>query len=236
MEKRRRLRLKRWPTEDWEYAHPTYRFIKATFHHPVVAAARLRVKGQEHIPDTGGLILAVNHYSWADPVLVSAVLHRPTFYLAKEAVFGNAFGRALMEATGQIKVNRDTGGNEDAVATALDILAHGLVVGIFPEGTRARPGEVKRGRTGVARIAALSGCPVIPIGIDTTTFWPRGRALPKFGDKVYVNVGEPMRLELTPADSEDKKRMRDATDDIMARVAALLAEAMEAKRARRPWP
>lgn len=230
-----RLRLRRWPTDDWYHAHVGYRFIKTTFQYPVSWLARLHVRGRQHVPREGGVLLAVNHFSWADPVLVGAAIDRPAFYLAKEAVFRNPIAAQFFLAMGQIKVNRETGGNEDAIQTAVRALKEGLVIGVFPEGTRSRPGEVKRGRTGIARIAALSGVPVVPVAIDTQGFWPRGRKLPRLGDKVYVNVGEPMRLGITSADAEDKQRMRDATDDIMERIAQLLREAERAKEAGERW-
>ena len=230
-----RVRLKRWPTEDWYFTHVGYRFIKATFGGPVRWAARMKVRGADNVPAEGPVLLAVNHLSWADPVLVGAAIQRPAFYLAKEGVFRNRVAAKFFEAMGQIKVDRASGGNEGAVSTAVGLLSQGLVVGVFPEGTRSRPGQVRRGKTGVARIAALSGAPVVPIGIDTSELWPKGRALPKLGAKVRVDVGAPMRLGLEPKDAEDRQRMRDATDEVMARVEALLRNAEKAKEGGEGW-
>lgn len=212
-----------------------YRFIKTTFQLPVSWASRLHVKGREHVPDDGGVLLAVNHFSWADPVIVGAAIHRPAHYLAKEAVFRNPLAAQFFYAMGQIKVNRHVGGNDDAVTTAVQWVRDGHVIGIFPEGTRSRPGQVRRGKTGIARVAALTGAPVLPIAVDTQAFWPRGRVLPKLGEKVYVNIGAPMRLDLKPADADDRQRMREATDQVMDRIRDLLAEAVRAKEAGEPW-
>ena len=231
----RRVRLKRWPSRDWEYAPLGYRFLKANFEPLVAAATRLHVKGREKVPREGPVLLAVNHFSWADPVIVSAGLERPPYYLAKERLFANPAARWFFSSLGQIPVNRQAGGNEDAVQAATDLLARGAVVGIFPEGTRSRYGELKRGKTGVARIAARSGAPVVPVAVTTAEFWPKHAGIPKFGEKVYMNVGDPMRLDLKPEDAEDRQRMRDATDDVMARVKALLDEAMAAKAQGVEW-
>lgn len=231
----RRVKLRRWPVEDWEFAHVSYRFIKATFHHPVRFVSRLNVRGAENLPDKGGVILAVNHLSWADPICVGAAIHRPAFYLAKEGVFNHPVTRWLVTATGQIKVDRHTGGNEGAVSTAVDILSHGLVVGVFPEGTRSRPGQVKRGKTGIARIAAASGAPVVPVGCDTGAFWPRGRSMPKLGAPVYIDIGAPFTLDVKPEDMSDKKRMREATDEVMDRVRELYRNAVRAREAGERW-
>lgn len=231
----RKLRLRAWPSRDWEYAPLGYRFIKTTFQHPVSAAARLNVKGREHCPLEGPLIVAANHFSWADPVLVSAALPRPTYYLAKERLFVNPVSRWFFESMGQIPVNRQAGGNEDALSASMQLLERGFAVGVFPEGTRSRYGELKRGKTGIARIAARSGAAVLPIALTSAEFWPKHAAVPKFGEPVYVNVGAPVRYDLKPEDAEDRQRMRDVTDDIMDRIRALLAEANEVRAKRETW-
>jgi len=229
------VRLKRWPSPDWEVAPWGYRFLKANFEGVVAAAARLHVKGREKVPREGPVLLAVNHFSWADPVLVSAAIERPAYYLAKERLFANAAARWFFTSMGQIPVNRQAGGNEDAVQAAVDLLARGVVVGVFPEGTRSRYGELKRGKTGVARIAARSGAPVVPIALTSAEFWPKHKAMPAWGERVYLNVGDPMRLDLKPGDAEDRQRMRDATDDVMERVKALLDEASAARAQGVEW-
>lgn len=231
----RKLKLRRWPAADWDYSHPLYRFIKGTFERPVSWATRLQARGVENLPATGPVILAANHLSWADPLAVGAALPRPVFYLAKEGVFRHPLTRWMVTAMGQIKVDRTLGGNEGAVQTACRLLDQGLLVGVFPEGTRSRPGHVKRGKTGIARIAALSGAPVVPVGLDTGAFWPRGRTMPLLGRSVYVDVGAPFRLDLKPEDVNDKQRMREATDEVMDRVRALYQNAVAAREAGTPW-
>lgn len=231
----RKVKLRRWACEDWEFAHPLYRAIKTVAQAPVSWVSRLHVRGAENVPASGGLILAVNHLSWADPVLVGAAIPRPAFYLAKEGVFRNPIGRWFMTATGQIKVDRKVGGNETAIQTSLDLLDAGLVVGVFPEGTRSRPGEVKRGKTGIARIAALSGAPIVPVGCDTGAFWPRGKKLPQWGKPSYVQIGEPFHLDVKPSDAPDKEKMREATDEVMDRVRVLYKRAAAAREAGEAW-
>lgn len=233
--RRRLVPIWKWPTKDWEREHVGYRFIKATAQHPVEWIARIQSKGANHIPADGPVILGVNHYSWADPVVVGAVIDRPAHYLAKEGVFKNAVAAHFLRAFGQIKVDRALGGNDAAIDTAVRALSEDLVVGVFPEATRSRPGQVRRGKTGIARIAALSGAPVVPIACDTQDFWPRNRALPDLGERVYVNVGEPMALDLKPEDADNRDLMRDATDRIMARIRVLLSECERAKEAGEKW-
>lgn len=229
------VRIARWPTPDWYFANGVYRFIKFVFTRPVRWASRLRVKGLENVPMEGALILAVNHFTWADPVLLGVPLKRPAFYLAKEALFRNRFMRWFLTSAGQIRVDRERGGNDVAFRHALDLLGSGGVLGVFPEGTRSRPGEVKRGKTGVARIALLSGAPVIPVAMTTDDFWPKGKAFPRFGQTVYLNIGKPMHFGKDPDGARDRETARKVTDDIMEEVARLLAEAREAKARGERW-
>ncbi len=229
-----KIRLKRWVTDEWYYTNGLYRFIKGVFERPVTRLIGIKVNGRENLPAQGAMLLAVNHFSWADPIVVGAVLQRPAFYLAKERLFRNPIVRNLLEGMGQIKVDRVAGDNEDALADALDCLEKGLIIGVFPEGTRSRVGEVKRGKTGIARLAARSDVPVIPIAITTDTFWPKEKGGPNWRESVYVNVGAPMRFDLKPADAADKQRMRDVTDDIMERIRELLAEARVAHETEDP--
>lgn len=233
--RQRRYKLRKWPSEDWEYAHTFYRFLKTFVEKPIRGVSRLQVRGAERVPPTGPVILAVNHLSWADPVVLGAAVGRPCFFLAKEGVFRHPLTRWIVTATGQIKVERMVGGNDAAVDTALGLLQQGLVVGVYPEGTRSRPGHVKRGKTGIARIAARSGAIVVPVGCETGAFWPRGRSMPILGKRVYINIGEPVRLDLKPEDVSDKARMREATDEVMDRVRSLYHEAVRAREANERW-
>lgn len=231
----RKLKLRRWASPDWDYAHPLYRAIKTFGQKPVTWGSRLQIRGAENVPKSGPVLLAANHLSWWDPLAVGAALPRPAFYLAKEGVFKHPLTRFIVTACGQIKVDRTAGGNLGAVKTALDLLDQGLMVGVFPEGTRSRPGQVKRGKTGIARIAALSGAPIVPAGVETGAFWPLGSTMPKFGERVYVDIGKPFRLDLKPEDVDDKERMREATDEVMDRVRALYRNAVEARKEGARW-
>ena len=220
---------------DWKRTHPGYRFLRVTLGPTSHFVGRIEKKGTANVPLEGAAILAVNHLSYADPVILGAALPRPLYFLGKSGAFKNPLIGAWFRAMGQIPVDRAAGHNDDAVTAILAHLANQRVVGIFPEGTRSRPGRVRRGKTGVARLAALSGVPVIPIGLDTGDFWPMHATLPRLGAKIYVNVGEPMPLSLAPSDAEDKQKMRDATDDIMERVKALLDEAVTAREEGVRW-
>ena len=119
---------------------------------------RWKINGAHNIPRSGATILAANHLSHVDPIVVIAAARRTTHYLAKDGHFRNPMTRFVMRATGQIETQREQGGNE-ALASAANILLEGKALGIFPEGTRSKRNEppfLLPGKTGVARPLPLT--------------------------------------------------------------------------------
>lgn len=131
-------------------------------------AASWSVTGGEHVPATGPIIVACNHFSFLDPPMLAATFPRPGHVLAKRELFAAGLG-PVIAWLGAIPVNRGEA-DVDALAMTLDALAQGRVIAIFPEGTRGRerPSALKAGRRGVALMAHLSGAPVVPVGIAGT--------------------------------------------------------------------
>jgi 1-acyl-sn-glycerol-3-phosphate acyltransferase len=126
-------------------------------------------RGAEHVPQ-GGVILASNHISHADPVvLCDYVLHylrRAPRFLAKSELFrGNGLVARVMRGAGQIPVQRNAASAAEALDHAVEALRRGETVVIYPEGTVTRePGKwPMAGKTGIARLALLSGAPVVPV-------------------------------------------------------------------------
>ena len=158
---------------------------------------RFRVEGIERIPRTGPMIMAGNHMSHVDPVIMIYSSRRKTYFLAKEAHFAKFGVRQFMHAVGQIETDRARGGG-DAVARAADVLLSGNVLGIFPEGTRSRNKQapfLQRGKTGVARLAAaFPDVPVVCAGIaGSHEFLAPGQApLPRIWRPVTVRFGSPV--------------------------------------------
>lgn len=136
---------------------------------PIVrSVTNVRYQGLERMPKNGPAILAGNHTSHIDPIVKIMGARRPVHYLAKAEHFEDKTFQKLMTSTGQIETQRESGGVE-ALAKAVDVLACGGVMGIFPEGTRSRntePPFLGRGKTGVARLAArFPEIPVVPMAI-----------------------------------------------------------------------
>jgi 1-acyl-sn-glycerol-3-phosphate acyltransferase len=198
---------------------------------PVLRALwRPRVVGLEHVPRTGPLILASNHCSFIDSVLIPAVVPRPVSFLAKSDYFeGRGIkGRLVKEwftAFGALPVDRDD--SRAALAsldTALSVLAEGGAFGIYPEGTRSRDGRLYRGRTGVAQLALTSGAPIVPVGlIDTEKLQPVGSHRPRLV-RVTVRFGEAIDVRGRYDGVPPGRARREITDAVMTEIQKLTGQ------------
>lgn len=184
----------------------------------VLLAAGARVTGQEHVPAHGGVLLAANHRSWLDHFILGSASPRPMRFLGKASLATGLFGRFNL-AMGMIPLERGA-----ADRAALDVVASALgdgdVIGIFPEGTRSPSGELFRFRSGMSRVAAAAGVPVVPVGIiGTARVWPPGSRLPVARGGVEVHFGP----VVNPPDQQARER-RAMTAEVHARVAALCGQ------------
>ncbi|MBJ7000330.1 1-acyl-sn-glycerol-3-phosphate acyltransferase [Streptomyces sp. CRPSP2-6A1] len=151
---------------------------------------RPRVLGAWKVPASGPVILAVNHSHNIDGPMVMGVAPRPTHFLIKKEAFIGPLG-AFLTGIGQLKVDR-TAADRAAITQALDLLAAGGVLGIFPEGTRGE-GDFASLRAGLAYFAVRSGAPVVPVAVMGSSDRP-GRlikALPPVRSRVDVVFGDP---------------------------------------------
>jgi 1-acyl-sn-glycerol-3-phosphate acyltransferase len=150
--------------------------------------------GREHIPASGPALVASNHRSFLDPFVIGMLARRPMYYVAKREIFVNPVVSWLLSAVGAFPVARGEGDRE-MIVTARALLARGELVLIFPEGTRTRPGPLRRPRRGVGRLALEAGVPVIPVAIFGTEAVRRGwRIRPH---RVRVRAGVPLRFPST---------------------------------------
>jgi 1-acyl-sn-glycerol-3-phosphate acyltransferase len=191
---------------------------------------RPHVIGLENLPASGPLILASNHQSFIDSVVIPAVTPRPVNFLAKSDYFeGRGIkGRLIKEwfvTFGAMPVDRDD--SRAAIAsldTALGVLAEGGAFGIYPEGTRSRDGRLYRGRTGVAQLALTSGAPIVPVGlIDTDRLQPVGSNRPRLV-RITVKFGEPIDVRGRYDGVPPGKARREITDTVMADIQELTGQ------------
>ena len=191
------------------------------------AVWRPTVQGLHHLPATGGVLIASNHLSFADSVVIPVVVPRKVVFLAKSDYFEGtgvrgAVSRAWFTGLGMLPVDRDD--SKAALAsldTALAVLGRGEAFGIYPEGTRSRDGRLYRGRTGVAHLALTAGVPIVPVGlVGTDRLQPVGSRLPKVVP-VTVVFGEPITAGDRFAGVPTGRARRQLTDEVMTAIAAL---------------
>jgi 1-acyl-sn-glycerol-3-phosphate acyltransferase len=183
------------------------------------------VEGVERIPRDGAFILVANHCSQADPPLLGWAtgyqVGRVVHFMAKEEMHSWPIIGWLADRSGVFFVRRGEG-DRAAQRLALNLLAAGRPVAIFPEGTRSRDGRMRDGRAGAALLAIRSGAPVLPVGIaGTHGLFPRGSRLPR-RSPVTFRIGSPFRLDHQPTGRIDRDALVAGTDRIMAEIAALL--------------
>lgn len=185
------------------------------------------VRGLENIPESGPVILAGNHLSFIDSILVPVVSPRPVYYLAKNDYFtgrglGGMLTRWFFTLTNQLPMDRSGGaGSSASLSSGTKVLADGGVLGIYPEGTRSPDGKLYRGRTGVARLVIESGAPVVPVAvIGTDRIQPVGAKLPRPG-RVGIVFGEALDFSKYTGVPEDRFLLRSITDEIMYEILRL---------------
>src|ERR687895_496816 len=154
----------------------------------VLGYFRLRRLGREHIPD-GGVVLAANHRSFLDPFAIGYCLPRPVYFVAKQELFRNPILGWFLNCMGAFPIRRGES-DEESMETALQLLARGDAVVIFPEGTRIRAGSLGRPKRGVGRLALQSGAPVVPVAITGSERARTGWLIRPV--KVHVRCGPPL--------------------------------------------
>jgi 1-acyl-sn-glycerol-3-phosphate acyltransferase len=188
---------------------------------------RPAVIGAEHVPASGGAIIASNHLSIVDSIFLPLMLSRPVTFAAKSEYFTGTrlvdrFTGAYLRATKQIAVDREGArAAQDMLEAALALLLRGELFGIYPEGTRSPDGRLYRGRTGVGWLAVRSGLPVVPVAmIGTDRVLPPGRAIPRTG-RIQIRIGEPITVRDSGDLGNGAKARRAITDEVIKAIQTL---------------
>jgi 1-acyl-sn-glycerol-3-phosphate acyltransferase len=169
---------------------------------PTMLVYRGRAIGAEHVPASGPVILAPNHFSQWDHFFAGVYLRRKIRFMAKSQLFTNPVIKFIFWHGGPFPIRRGHQ-DEEAFKTAYEILGRGGCLLMYPEGGRSRSGGLAQPRPGVGRIALESGVPVIPVAIHGSQGVRRWRKL-RF-PKVTVQYGEPMRFDPVPSPSREQQ-------------------------------
>jgi 1-acyl-sn-glycerol-3-phosphate acyltransferase len=182
----------------------------------------------DNIPKVGAAIIAANHFSHLDGLLVNAVSiyarRRSVVFLAAADVYNsNLAFRIMCDLVNCIPVKRDEN-DRAALLKTIRLLRQGNLFGIFPEGQRSRDGTIGEGKEGVAVIALATGCPVIPVGISGTFEALRRKTRIIKPSKVRVKFGAP--LEFGKEKHPSTERVFSVRDQIMNEIKKLYSEAL----------
>jgi 1-acyl-sn-glycerol-3-phosphate acyltransferase len=178
---------------------------------------RIRLEGEHHIPAAGPAILASNHRSNMDPVLLASAVTRPVAFMAKAELFVGPLG-PILRWIGQFPVRRG-GIDREALRRTDAILARGSVLGLFPEGTRG-DGSFSAVHPGLAYIVVRQRCPVLPVAIFGTERVRRRFGWLPFASPVRIVVGPPIDL---PESTSDRAGRRAASERLQQGLRAFLA-------------
>ncbi|WP_380285286.1 lysophospholipid acyltransferase family protein [Kitasatospora purpeofusca] len=215
-----------------------YRFAAVLVKPVTTALVKPDWRGWEHLPKEGGFIAAVNHNSIIDPVVYAHWQYnsgRPPRILGKSSLFSVPFIGFMLRKTGQIPVFRESTDAAQAFRSAIDAVDRGQCVQFYPEGTLTRDPDLwpMTGKSGVARVALMTGAPVIPVA-----HWGAHEIIPPYGrggsgrsrfnlfprHRVVVAAGPAVDLSRYQGQELTAQVLRDATEDIMTAITAVLAD------------
>jgi 1-acyl-sn-glycerol-3-phosphate acyltransferase len=204
-----------------------YEVLRGVIAPAAKAVYRPRVEGEANIPKRGAVILASNHLSFIDSVVIPLVAGRPVAFLAKSEYFAGGSPRqrlvgGVLGALGHVPVDRGKGrASLAALDVATSVLSEGGAFGIYPEGTRSLDGRLHRGHTGVAQLTLTTGAPVVPLAmIGTDRMMPKGVRIPR-RVPVTVRFGKPLDFSRYDGLAESPAVRRSVTDEIMYAIMEL---------------
>jgi len=187
-------------------------------------------RGGEKLPQSGPAIVVCNHLSYLDPLTFTHFLYnngRAPRYLGKESVFRVPIVGRVIRGAGQIPVSRESKDAVKGLEHAIAVLKAGHLLGVYPEGTLTRDENLwpMRAKTGVARLALMTGAPVYPCAS-----WGPEKVIPPYSKKiklfprtrVSIMMGEPVDLSRWQGRADDPEAIEEAADHIMDRITTLL--------------
>lgn len=188
-----------------------YSFLKLIAFFLFKVFFNIKIYGRENIPKTGQVIIAGNHLSYLDPILLGVAVNRKLNFIARDSLFKNVFFAKFLKMINTFPLKKEGIIDLRAIKEALSRLKSGGAVVIFPEGTRSIDGKLKEGLSGVGMIASKAGCPVVPAFIKgTDKAFPVGAKFIKF-KSLSVYFGR----QIFPDKSFDKKSYKELSQRVM---------------------
>ena len=203
-----------------------YGFFKSFMGPLIKLLAPTRIEGAENVPRTGGAVLAGNHISYAETLIVPANLPRKVTFPAKAELFHQkGFGGRIvswfLRSIGMVPMDRSGGrASAQSMGQSAQVLADGGLLGIYPEGTRSPDGRLYKGRTGMARLALTADVPVVPVASIGTEFTKGFLGIPRVR-RAHIIFGEPLDFSAWTRQATDGAVLRWVTDVTLAEVQKL---------------
>lgn len=188
-----------------------YDFLKVTLAPLIWACYRMEIKGAENIPDNGAVIIASNHVSNLDPLLLGAALPRRVHFMAKEELFKTPIIGWICRTLGAFPVRRGAS-DRNAIKKAFNILKQGKMLAIFPEGTRSKDGTLRQLAPGTMMIAAKSDAALVPVVIKGCASWRN--PFPK----IVIRFGQPIPIKPEHQTKDGMAKLSQRLSDDMARL------------------
>ncbi|WP_407320014.1 lysophospholipid acyltransferase family protein [Isoptericola halotolerans] len=204
----------------------TYRILKLVLSLLVYVFLRPQVSGLHNVPRRGPVIIASNHLSFIDSIILPLVVPRHVTFIAKAEYWTGRglkgrVSRWFFTTMGHIPVDRDDPrAGQRSLEDALHVLQRGDAFGIYPEGTRSRDGRLQKGHTGVAWLALAGTAPVVPVALrGTDKVQPVGKRLPRPARGIRVDFGPPIdpsrQIEAGTRPAQARRRL---TDEVMTSI------------------
>ena len=197
-------------TPTWKYSYQAIHALRPLF-------CSLQVTGVEHVPRQGGVVLACNHPGGLDSFVLGYASSRQVYYMAKRELFNvHPLVTRFLHGIGAFPINR---GARDTAALehSVNLLREGLVLGMFPEGTRNRGMPLRRGRSGVARVALEADVPIVPVAVQGIPHLHQTWRNPFDRTHVSVQFGQPLRFA-----AGTMEKAPEYTTEVMIAIARMM--------------
>ena len=178
---------------------------------------RIKIYGMENIPKSGGFILATNHISNFDPLLVGSWLPRQVYFLAKKELFKNKLFGFIISRTNALPVRRGTI-DRNALELTASVIAKGYGLTIFPEGTRSKTSRFLDPKPGIGMIANRAGCPIVPGYVHGSN---NLKACLLGKERMSITYGEPLSAEWVNSFTSDKEGYVNIAQGVMSEISRI---------------
>ncbi|MCX6951025.1 MAG: lysophospholipid acyltransferase family protein [Verrucomicrobia bacterium] len=207
-----------FPQLEMDRVYGFFHYLSDVFHD---ICFRGDVVGVEHLPATGGHLIAANHASHLDPFILGSQMPRQVTFFARKTLWKPGFASWWLDRVGVIPVDRDGGSDVGAIKRVLAALKQEKIIIMFPEGTRSPDGHLQKPKAGVGLFACRTQVAVVPARIfgSFEAFDRRGRI--RLGVPVTVVFGKPLPASAYDDPAAGKERYQVASDRIMAEIAKL---------------